>query len=120
MRDWPIAGVALLMLVSFLGASWSLREPDTEGAIRRAWRRSAARLWRFGRAFSRLTGWQRIAVSWLAVVSLLVLIRAVFALAAAAHTEQGVIVGFLALALVACGAVLLGLNSLRARLRSPS
>src|SRR5438128_416737 len=119
MRDWPmVMGVAVLMLAGYIGASWSLRDPDNIGSIRRAWRRSVDRLQRGGRAFSRLTRGQRVGVLWLAVFSLFILLRAVFALAKAANTEQGVIVGFLALGVIAVAGSVLGVSSLMARFRS--
>ena len=121
MGDWPmLVGVAVLMLTGYLGAGWSLREPDNVGAIRRVWRKSIGRLRRFRGAFESLPRTRRIVALWLAVISLLMLTRAVFAVAKAAHTEQGVIVSLLLLAAVAIGGSMVGVNSLIARTRRRS
>lgn len=114
-----IVGVGLLMLTGYAGACVSLRDPDNPGIVRRGWRRSADHLGSFRRACSKLSRRQRLGVLWLGLISAVVLVRAVFELARAAHTEQGVIAGFLGLAAIACAGLALGVNSIRMRLRRP-
>lgn len=118
MRDWPmLAGVSFLMITGYVGAAWSLRDQERPGRIRQACRSVVARTGWLLRGFRGLTRTQRVAVFWAAGIALLVMTRAVFELAEAAHTEQGVIVGLFVLVALAVAATIVALTSLREHVR---
>src|SRR5262245_32334256 len=121
MHDWPmLAGVSALMITGYVGAAWTLRDVDNPGPVRKAGRRSVTRPAWLRRRLGRLTRAQRLGVLWGAVIATGLFTRAVFALAAAAHTEQGVILGALALGTLFVAAVATALNSLKQRIRRVS